>query len=114
MSLLATSFSDPPKKLPEIKNDYEKYHQKNFQVQKINLKLAPSIRGLGDVYKRQLLVFLAMALFMSVATIKDLSRTIQKEQYLRICPEPYICVIPPESWDGQVPMGLTYYKRIPV
>jgi len=64
-----------------------------------------------------LLVFLAITLFISVATIKDLSRTIQKEQYLRICPEPYICVIPPENWNTgrhQVPLGLTYYKRIPV
>jgi len=47
-------------------------------------------------------------------TIMDLSKTIEKEQYLRICPEPYVCVIPPEHWKKQVPMGLTIYKRIEV
>ena len=50
MSLLATSFSDPPKKFPEIKNDYEKFHQKNFPVQKFILKLAPSIPGNGSIH----------------------------------------------------------------
>ena len=62
-----------------------------------------------------LLVFLAITLFMSVATIKDLSRTIQKEQYLRICPEPYICVIPPKEWSAtERPLGLTIYEKIEI
>ena len=42
------------------------------------------------------------------------NKTIEKEQYLRICPEPYVCVIPPEHWKAKPPMGLTYYKRIEV
>jgi hypothetical protein len=42
----------------------------------------------------------------------DLTRTINQEQYLRICPEPYVCVIPPEHWKAKPPMGLTIYKKI--
>ena len=48
------------------------------------------------------------------ATIMDLTKTIRQEQYLRICPEPYVCIVPPENWKGKIPLGLTYYKRIPV
>ena len=58
-----------------------------------------------------LIVYVATIMFL---TIMDLSKTIEKEQYLRICPEPYVCVIPPEHWKKQVPMGLTIYKRIEV
>ena len=52
--------------------------------------------------------------FASMALIHHLNERIDKEQYLRICPEPYVCVIPPKQWKGKVPMGLTYYKRIEV
>jgi len=31
-----------------------------------------------------------------------------------MCPEPYVCVIPPKEWKGITPMGLTVYKKIPV
>ena len=47
-------------------------------------------------------------------TIMEMGQTIEKETYLRICPEPYVCVIPPEQWKNKVPMGLTIYKRIEV
>ena len=45
-------------------------------------------------------------------TIMELSKIIEKEQYMRICPEPYVCVIPPDHWKAKPPMGLTYYKRM--
>ena len=47
-------------------------------------------------------------------TIMGMAKTIEKETYLRICPEPYVCVIPPEHWKAKPPMGLTIYKRIEV
>tara|TARA_B000000460_G_C21224610_1_gene267990 strand:- start:245 stop:493 length:249 start_codon:yes stop_codon:yes gene_type:complete len=31
-----------------------------------------------------------------------------------MCPEPYVCVIPPENWKARPPMGLTIYKKIEV
>ena len=58
-----------------------------------------------------LIVYVSVIMFL---TIMDLSKTIEKETYLRICPEPYVCVIPPEQWKNKVPMGLTIYKRIEV
>ena len=58
-----------------------------------------------------LIVYVSVIMFL---TIMDLSKTIEKEQYLRICPEPYVCVIPPDNWKARPPMGLTYYKRIEV
>ena len=53
-------------------------------------------------------------MFVSFATIMDLTKTIRQEQYLRICPEPYVCIVPPENWKARPPLGLTVYKRIPV
>ena len=61
-----------------------------------------------------LLSILIYMVFASMALIHHLNERIDKEQYLRICPEPYVCVIPPKQWKGKVPMGLTYYKRIEV
>ena len=58
-----------------------------------------------------LIVYVATIMFL---TIVDLSKTIEKETYMRICPEPYVCVIPPDNWKAKPPMGLTYYKRIEV
>jgi hypothetical protein len=58
-----------------------------------------------------LVVWIAAVMFI---TIMDMGKIIRQEQYMRICPEPYVCVIPPENWKKQVPMGLTIYKRIPV
>jgi hypothetical protein len=51
---------------------------------------------------------------VSFAMILELNERIKKEQYIRICPEPYVCIIPPKNWKGKVPMGLTHYKRIEV
>ena len=48
------------------------------------------------------------------ATILDMAKTIEKEQWLRICPEPYVCVIPDPKWSARPFMGLTIYKRIEV
>ena len=58
-----------------------------------------------------LVVYAALMMFM---TIVDLGITIKEQRFMRICPEPYVCVIPPEKWKGKVPMGLTYYQRIEV
>jgi hypothetical protein len=61
------------------------------------------------------LLFLLMYLmFAGFTVILDLGKTIKEQRFMRICPEPYVCVIPPETWKGKVPMGLTYYKRIEV
>ena len=59
-----------------------------------------------------LLCFLIYMVFASMALIHHLNERIAKEQYLRICPEPYVCIVPPSNWKGKVPMGLTYYKRM--
>jgi len=56
-----------------------------------------------------LIVYVSLVMFL---TIMELSKIIEKETYMRICPEPYVCVIPPEQWKNKVPMGLTYYKRM--
>ena len=58
-----------------------------------------------------LIVYAATVMFI---TIVELGSTIKEQRFMRICPEPYVCVIPPQNWKGKVPMGLTYYKRIPV
>ena len=58
-----------------------------------------------------LIVYVATVMFL---TIVDLGQTVKEQRFMRICPEPYVCVIPPEKWKGKVPMGLTYYKRIEV
>jgi hypothetical protein len=61
------------------------------------------------------LLFLLMYLmFAEFSVILDQTRTIKEQRFMRICPEPYVCIVPPENWKGKVPMGLTYYKRIPV
>ena len=54
-------------------------------------------------------IYVALVMF---TIIMQLNKTIEKETYLRICPEPYVCVIPPENWKARPPMGLTIYKRI--
>ena len=56
-----------------------------------------------------LIVYVSLVMFL---TIMELSKIIEKETYMRICPEPYVCVIPPKQWKGKIPMGLTYYKRM--
>ena len=59
-----------------------------------------------------LLSILLWLVIVSFAMILNLNETIKEQRFMRICPEPYVCVIPPEKWKGRVPMGLTYYKRI--
>ena len=44
----------------------------------------------------------------------DLGKTIKEQRFMRICPEPYVCIVPPENWKARPPLGLTVYKRIPV
>ena len=61
-----------------------------------------------------LLSILLWMVIASFAMILELNERIKKEQYIRICPEPYVCIIPPKQCKNKVPMGLTYYKRIPV
>ena len=61
-----------------------------------------------------LLSILLWMVIVSFAMILELNERIKKEQYIRICPEPYVCIIPPKQWKGKVPMGLTHYKRVEV
>ena len=56
-----------------------------------------------------LIVYVALTMFLIII---EQSETIEQEQFMRICPEPYVCIVPPENWKGKVPMGLTYYKRM--
>ena len=61
-----------------------------------------------------LLFLLLYLMFAEFSVILDQTRTIKEQRFMRICPKPYVCIVPPENWKGKVPMGLTYYKRIPV
>jgi hypothetical protein len=61
-----------------------------------------------------LLLLMVYLMFAGFSVILDQTRTIKEQRFMRICPEPYVCIIPPEKWKGKVPMGLTYYKRIRV
>jgi len=58
-----------------------------------------------------LIIYTALVMFI---TIVELGTTVKEQRFMRICPEPYVCVIPPENWKARPPMGLTYYKRIEV
>ena len=58
-----------------------------------------------------LTVYVALTMFLIII---EQSEIIEQEQFIRICPEPYVCIVPPENWKGKVPMGLTHYKRIEV
>ena len=58
-----------------------------------------------------LIVYVALVMF---TTIMGMAETIRTEQYLRICPKPYVCVIPDPEWKARPFMGLTIYKRIEV
>ena len=56
-----------------------------------------------------LIIYTALVMFI---TIVELGRTVKEQRFMRICPDPYVCVIPPKQWKGKIPMGLTYYKRM--
>ena len=58
-----------------------------------------------------LIVYVALVMF---TTIMGMAETIRTEQYLRICPEPYVCVIPDPEWKARPPIGFTIYKRVEV
>ena len=51
-------------------------------------------------------------MFAGFSVILDLGKTVKEQRFMRICPEPYVCIVPPENWKGKIPMGLTYYKRM--
>ena len=61
-----------------------------------------------------LLALAIYVLFLSFIIIHELKETIEKEQYLRMCSEPYICVVPPLEWKAKSLLGFTIYKRIEV
>ena len=61
-----------------------------------------------------LLFLLLYLMFAEFSVILDQTRIIKEQRFMRICPEPYVCIVPPSNWKNKVPMGLTYYKRIPV
>ena len=59
-----------------------------------------------------LLLLMVYMMFAGFSVILDLGKTVKEQRFMRICPEPYVCIVPPENWKGKVPMGLTIYKRI--
>ena len=61
-----------------------------------------------------ILVFVMYVGLVMFATILDMAKTIRTEQYLIICPEPYVCVVPDPEWKARPFMGLTIYKRVEV
>ena len=61
-----------------------------------------------------LLIVLLFGVVIQLVTIIDMTETIRTEQYLRICPEPYVCVIPPPKWSARLFKGLIIFKRIEV
>ena len=56
-----------------------------------------------------LIIYTVLVMFI---TIVELGQTVKEQRFMRICPDPYVCAIPPKNWKGKVPMGLTYYKRM--
>ena len=113
MSLLATSFSESPKSSQSSQSSqsskspprYKKTAMKNFVKKIITTKSQVSTL---------LLVLAIYVLFLSFIIIHELKETIEKEQYLRMCSEPYICVVPPPEWKAKSLLGFTIYKRIEV
>ena len=65
-------------------------------------------------FSNWLLIVLLLSLVVSFVTIIDMTKTIRTEQYLRICPEPYVCVIPSPKWSARPFKGLIIFKRIEV
>ena len=61
-----------------------------------------------------LLIVLLFGVVIQLVTIIDMTETIRTEQYLRFCPEPYVCVIPPPKWSARPLKGLIIFKRIEV
>ena len=61
-----------------------------------------------------LILLIVYLMFAELTIIIDQTKLLKEQRFMRICPEPYVCIVPPEKWKGRVPMGLTYYKRIPV
>ena len=61
-----------------------------------------------------LLILMVYMMFVGFSVILDLGTTVKEQRFMRICPPPYVCIVPPSNWKGKVPMGLTYYKRIEV
>jgi len=59
-----------------------------------------------------LILLIVYIMFIQFSMILDLGNTVKEQRFMRICPEPYVCVVPPENWKGKVPMGIDYYKRI--
>lgn len=110
MSLLATSFSESLKSSQSSQSSkspprYKKTAMKNFVKKIITTK---------SQVNTILLALCIYMLFASVAIIHHLNERINKEQYLRMCSEPYICVVPPPEWKAKSLLGFTIYKRIEV
>ena len=61
-----------------------------------------------------ILALIVYAVLVMFITIVELGTTVKEQRFMRIGPEPYVCVIPPENWKARPPMGLTIYKRIEV
>ena len=96
------------------KNDQELPENKislmRFAMKKLLKKIFSSRSSISN-WLLALWIYVALVMF---TTIMALNKTIKQEQYLRICPEPYVCVIPDPKWSARPFMGLTIYKRIEV
>ena len=124
MSLLATSFSESLKssqrysKFPKIPKDTQRYSKilkSSPRYKKTAMKnFVKKIITTKSQVSTLLLALAIYVLFLSIIIIHELKETIEKEQYLRMCSEPYICVVPPIEWKAKSLLGLTIYKRIEV
>ena len=79
-----------------------------YDMKKITKKIFQSKSPISN----WLLILMVYMMFVGFSVILDLGTTIKEQRFMRICPEPYVCIVPPENWKGKIPMGLTYYKRM--
>ena len=127
MSLLATSFSESLKssqRYSKILKDTQRYSKilKDTQSSKSPPRYKKTamknfVKKIITTKSQVSTLLLALAiyvLFLSFIIIHELKETIEKEQYLRMCSEPYICVVPPLEWKAKSLLGFTIYKRIEV
>ena len=75
-------------------------------------KLLQKIFSSRSPISNWLILIIVYVMFIQFLMILDLGNTVKEQRFMRICPEPYVCVVPPENWKGKIPMGLTHYKRM--
>ena len=75
-------------------------------------KLLQKIFSSRSPISNWLILIIVYVMFIQFLMILVLGNTVKEQRFMRICPEPYVCVVPPENWKGKIPMGLTHYKRM--